>query len=478
MLERFPFHTCLSLAAIFICAACGNVQPRLIDPGALAPQPITPDVAEVTPADAQDLVNQDEQSPAIDLLAELASPDPPCLAVTPGSVNFGGRKMGEIAVATVELSSCGPTPVEIYHIGMKEDSAVEFSVETTMLDHEPGDSQPMMINQGETVSFGVLYVPVNESPLTTDGEILLDEGIVEIHNNSPDPVLEIPVSGAAVCLCCPTAVIKCPQGDEVIPQTVLYLRGDESYAPQGTIQKWEWDVEQPQGSQSVFVPSYTFPNPTFEANVAGVYKFSLTVWDEFGIPSCFPATHQVVVICDETIHIELLWQTPADPDETDTGPEAGSDLDLHFLHPWAAGPDVDGDGAPDGWFDIPFDAFWFNAHPNWGSYDPGINDDPGLDRDDTDGAGPENINLDIPENVTYKVGVHYWNDHGYDSALATVRVYLYSQLVFEAADVLLEDSDMWSVCTIQWPTGLVEPILDADGGHSIFAYYQNPIFWQ
>ena len=40
-----------------------------------------------------------------------------------------------------------------------------------------------------------------------------------------------------------------------------------------------------------------------------------------------------------------------------------------------------------------FDCFWFNAHPNWGSFDPSVDDDPGLDRDDTDGAGPENLFL-------------------------------------------------------------------------------------
>jgi hypothetical protein len=276
---------------------------------------------------------------------------------------------------------------------------------------------------------------------------------------------------------CPTAIIKCAEGDEVIPQTVLHLFGDESYASSGTIMKWEWSIEQPLGSQSVFVPSKTFPNPTFEANVAGVYAFSLTVWDQTNTPSCIPATYEVIVIPDEAIHIELLWYTPDDPDETDTGPEAGSDLDLHFLHPWAAGPDLDGDGQPDGYFDMPFDCFWFNAHPNWGSYDPAINDDPGLDRDDTDGAGPENINLDIPENVVYKVGIHYWNDHGYGAAFATVRVYIYAQLVYEVTDVKLVDSDMWEVCTVEWPSGKVQ-VITTVGGYKITPEYHNPYFFQ
>ena len=277
---------------------------------------------------------------------------------------------------------------------------------------------------------------------------------------------------------CPTAVIQCAEGDEVIPQTVLHLYGDQSYAAVGTIATWSWSVDQPAGSQSVFIPSSTFPNPTFEVNVAGVYTFSLTVKDEQGIPACVPDLFEVVVIPDVAIHIELLWHTPGDPDETDEGPEAGTDLDLHFIHPWAGGPDLDGDGQPDGWFDQPFDCFWFNAHPEWGSFDPAIDDNPGLDRDDTDGAGPENINLNIPENVTYKVGVHSWNDHGYGNSFATVRVYLYSQLVFEVPDVELIDSDMWEVCALDWPSGQVSLVLDSGGDIKITPNYQNPFFFQ
>ncbi len=187
----------------------------------------------------------------------------------------------------------------------------------------------------------------------------------------------------------------------------------------------------------------------------------------------------MVVVPDEAIHIELLWHTPGDPDETDEGSGVGSDLDLHFSHPWAGGPDLDGDGEPDGWFDQPFDCFWFNAHPNWGSFDPSIDDDPDLDLSDTDGAGPEIIGLNIPEDVVYKIGVHYWNDHGYGASNATVRVYIYGSLVFEVVDVQLFDLDMWEVCTVEWPSGLVNPVLSSgDGGYKITPSYQNPYFFQ
>jgi hypothetical protein len=94
-------------------------------------------------------------------------------------------------------------------------------------------------------------------------------------------------------------------------------------------------VKQPVGSQSVFLPSFLAADPTFEVNVAGTYEFQLDVWDQNDQKSLTSAFVTVAVIPDEAIHVELLWTTEGDPDQTDAGPEAGVDLDLHFAHPFA-----------------------------------------------------------------------------------------------------------------------------------------------
>ena len=288
--------------------------------------------------------------------------------------------------------------------------------------------------------------------------------------------------GACVAGCppeMPVAVINVQEGEEVIPQTVIHLKGDQSFGASGGVKKWSWSVTQPVGSQSVFTPSSTFPNPTFEANSAGTYQFKLDVWDGAGNKSCEPAVAEVVAIPDEAIHVELHWNTPNDPDQTDEGPEAGADVDLHFLHPYASGPDLDGDGVPDGWFDQPFDCFWFNPTPNWGSFDPSVDDDPGLDRDDTDGAGPENLNLNIPEDgKTYRIGVHYWHDHGYGPSYVTLRIYIYAMLVWEVKDLKLVNHDMWDAATIEWESGQVTSLTTEGGLYKITPDYQNPFFFQ
>jgi hypothetical protein len=273
----------------------------------------------------------------------------------------------------------------------------------------------------------------------------------------------------------PTALIIVKEGAEVIPQTKLHLEGSQSSSVTGTVVAYAWTVQQPAGSMSTFKPSASVAEPTFEANVAGAYVFRLTVTDSHGAVSCVPGEFTVLVIPDEAIHIELVWDTPGDKDQTDTGPEAGTDLDLHFAHMLATGSDVDKDGTPDGWFDAFFDCYWFNAHPNWGSIDPFADDDPGLDRDDTDGAGPENVNLNVPQDgTTYRLGVHYWSEHGKGPSTANVRVYIYSSLVFETADVELQNLDMWEVATIAWPSGDVTSISKPGGANKIIAGYPSP----
>lgn len=270
-------------------------------------------------------------------------------------------------------------------------------------------------------------------------------------------------------------IIVSAEGQEVIPQTLLHLSANTSHWADGPATQYTWSVDQPELSTSLFLPSKSAPAPTFQVNTAGTYRFSLTVWNAAGATAS-AATFEVYVIPENTIHIELLWTSPGDPDPTDVGPFAGTDMDLHFTHSKATGPDLDGDGSPDPWFDADWDCFWFHPTPDWGN--TGVDaDDPSLDRDDTDGAGPENVNLELPEEgKAYAIGVHYWDDHGFGASYATVRVYIYSQLVFEAKELQLVSKDMWWVGSLAWPSGEVAPKVSPAGSHWITHDYNSPFF--
>jgi hypothetical protein len=193
-----------------------------------------------------------------------------------------------------------------------------------------------------------------------------------------------------------------------------------------------------------------------------------------GRKSCEPALAEVFVCpCEAAIQIELTWVTPGDPDPNDEGPDAGTNLDLHFAHPKAARCDIDGDGVDDPWFDTEWDTFWFDSAQPPDSPAPG-DYVASLDRDDSDGWGPENINAQLQDGDTYKFGVHYRDDHGYGPSLATVRVYVYSTLVYEVRDVSLVEGDLWWVGTIEWPSGQVKPKMTVDAEYWITPDY--PVF--
>ncbi len=429
----------------------------------------------------------------ITVLLRAVDPGGPCLEVKPASVDLGARLAGgPTGTAEVKLLSCGEVPLrlesvrlsgaadaadpELRALGVGESSS---SFILGMGDDVGLDPLPLSLPRGRPFDLEISYAPPAEpSPSDDQGVPIPERAWILVESDSPEGVQAVEASAFAVSQACPTAVIEVAEGLEVTPQTVLHLDGSRSTSPDGAITGYEWSVEQPEGSVSGFLGGASNPRPTFEVNVAGSYTFALEVRDETGAESCAPARAVVDVRPDQAIHVELLWDTPADPDQSDQGPEAGADLDLHFLHPFAAGQDVDEDGEPDGWFDNPFDCFWFNPRPDWGSHDPEVHDNPGLDRDDTDGAGPENLNLNLPEDgSTYRVGVHVWNDHGFGASFATVRIFINGHQVWVKEGVKLENHDMWWVATIDWPSQTVAPTFGSGaGGLKIVPDYEHPAF--
>ncbi|MEC9072062.1 MAG: choice-of-anchor D domain-containing protein, partial [Myxococcota bacterium] len=380
----------------------------------------------------------------------------PCISINPKKVNFGGKLVGTVATVDVEILSCGEAPLRLRSVALDDTGSPDFGLDLGGL---PGvdtgaealtgqedvcssdadcaaglvcDGSACAVELGinQSATFQVTYVPDEINGLDDNGQPTMDLSVIHFVSNAFVSELDVEVRGFGVEVECPTAVIQVVQGEEVIPQTKLDLIGSQSYASSGGISKYQWTVQQPVGSQSFFVPSAAAADPSFTVNAAGMYVFELRVWDDNNEESCIAAQQTVVVNPDEAIHVELLWDTPNDPDQTNIGFEAGADLDLHFMHWFAVGCDIDQDGAPDGWFDGVFDVFWYNDSPIWGSFDPWVDDDPGLDLDDTDGAGPENLNLNIPQDGgMYTVGVHYWNDHGFGPSTATVRIYIHGTLV-------------------------------------------------
>ncbi len=417
----------------------------------------------------------------------VANKSGPCITVNPKKIVFGGKVVGQESIIDFEIQSCGTEPLTVSSITFGEGSSSDYTLDFSKLPEGftdgPNASNALQIPINTKVIVGVKFVPDSVNPRDADNVPIPDEATVVIKSTGFDSTVEIPVSGAGADVVCPTPIITVSEGEEVIPQTVVHLSAAQSYAPFGAITVTNWTVRGPEGAPAtLLLPSPAAVEPLAELNSVGLYTFTLQVRDEFanasGSVECPNATYDILVQPDQAIHIELTWNTPGDVDETDTDEGAGSDLDLHFTHQYGfdRGPDIDGDGVGDPWFHEKWDAFWYNTNPDWATFGE-TRDDPTLDRDDYDGAGPENLNLGIPESgVTYRIGVHYWNDWGFGVANPTVKVFHYADEIYNVSVQDMNELDMWCVGEINWPVPAVVRCSDDGQPEAITPRYINTFF--
>ncbi len=430
----------------------------------------------------------------------LANQKVPCLKIIPATqVNFGFVPIGTEGSRKVILQSCGDADVRVTGLDLGDDKDDIFKLNTADVKGLGGkpvsEDNAIVLKTNEQVTVEVLCSPEEEKK-DKDGKPAAYTASIGVADNTIQQDKKIALSCWGTKTNCPTPVIVSQEGEEIIPQQELNLVGAQSFAgPNQKVDKWKWTVlKQPKGSgDHKFWPNAGAPDVKFGAktskdgtdyitvNIAGEYVFQLEVWDDAGNEGCVAAKQTILVIPDQAIHVELLWDTPGDLDKLDSGLGNGSDMDLHFAHPSAAASkicktpaemcgvnpckcqdDLDKDGKADPWFHGLYDVFWFNAAPNWGSQDPTVQDNPTLDLDDTDGWGPENLNLKEPENnKVYRVGVHYWDNHDYGDSTANVRIYILGVLKADMTSTVMSECDFWWVKDIEWPSG---KLLDVSGG--------------
>lgn len=424
----------------------GSSFPGTLDPGESFPIRIYFNPLDDLPSDAELIFfSNDPESPeyVVNLVGNSGSP---CLQLNhEDEVNFGEGGIGFANNKTIIIENCSPssdlTVTDVDVCTFVSDSDCDpadplFQIKDGSLPGELPDGDAV-IGPQDTASFVLTYTP--ESLDVSTGELTL---------KSDDPAkttLVVPVIGKGTDNACPQAVAEAKLADSMrwqtevntIPLKTVQFRAENSIDQDGTIARYEWSlVQKPTNSTARFTPSPTVEEPSLFLDLAGDYVVELKVFDDKGTESCGDqALVTIHATPDEDIHVQLVWDTPTDTDQTDA---FGTDLDLHLLHP---------NGL---WNRHPYDVFWNNPEGEWGA--PGPSDNPSLDIDDTDGAGPENINLTDPENgLTYAVGVYYYASEGYGPSYATVRIFIQGQQEFEWRDMFLPtDNAFWYVATISW----------------------------
>ena len=199
-------------------------------------------------------------------------------------------------------------------------------------------------------------------------------------------------------------------------------------------------VTQPLGSSVVPVPANARAS-SITPLVAGSYSLRYVAVNSNGDLSACDIDYQAWV--GDALRIELFWNLDI-PEDSDN-----SDMDLHLAHENASS-----------FFDGSWDCFYSNCQVpdgepgqlNWG--DEISEDNPRLDVDDTDGWGPENINIEQPElNVRYRIGVHNYRNQNGSPAKVQVRVYCLGVVQAELGPLELntgqppipDNNDVWII---------------------------------
>ncbi len=303
-------------------------------------------------------------------------------------------------------------------------------------------------------------------------------GRMQVYSNASGSPHSVDLFGRGVDNACPFPAVVVDRFD-VAPLDQLLLDGSPSFDPGGEVRRWEWSVlSRPDGSVSQIFEGFEdprrpadggtpddpeTPEAVFFVDLAGHYEIELRVIDNLGQMSCAPESTLISIdaVPEKDLHLQLVWSTPADPDETDL---FGTDVDLHLRH--QSGGDSWGERAG-GW-----DCYFANTGPDWGVQGD-VADNPSLDIDDRNGAGPENINLARPEpGVTYDIGVLYFksessfNQPDADPRIehlsyATLRLYIHGELMLEFVDrELTQVNQLWWVAGLEWCEDLLRcPII-------------------
>ncbi|MBU0551424.1 hypothetical protein KKF91_01555 [Myxococcota bacterium] len=416
------------------------------------------------------ILSDDPNSP--ELIVDLsANGETPCLTVTPRALEFETSLVNRTDSRPLSIESCGGTQLTISDIYIADSSDPAFGVVEESLPAMP--SVLPALTPGELPP--ARQIQVSFSPR----EQHIYNGTLIIESDDPvTPKREVSLLGRGVQNACPRAAAT---QDEffVNPLDPVILDGSASVDPDGpgnVPERYEWVVTaRPMGSTSQPIENFIDPlqpqdggpdddvyTPTamFFTDLAGTYTIELRVTDNLGAgaAACTSAIAVVTIIAkpDEAIHVQLVWDTPMDVNQTD---EDGTDLDLHFLHPRA-----------NNWFDPGLDCYFRDYEPDWGQQG-NPNDNPTLDIDDFNGAGPENVSLAQPEIILdefdealpYTIGVHYnksvarTTGEEFGASHASVRVFLNGEIAWDSQEALgglkeLErEGHFWEAAQIFWP---------------------------
>ncbi|AWV89824.1 hypothetical protein [Bradymonas sediminis] len=399
-----------------------------------APQTREPESGELI------IVSNDPHQPEY-LVALQGNFGAPCIVVSPvDALEFPQTSVAQQARQIVNIENCNAlTTLTLTSVALTDDGDAAFEItDRGRFNDSPGEE--MTLDGGEVAQFEVTFRPGEEREY--EGALKIETGEDSLED------VELQLSGRGITDACPSAVATATilDDDTSVPGDVLdvpvmatvQLDASASSAPGDGALDYEWTLLSSPGSSSMRIEGAGEARATLVTDLIGEYKIALRVYNAQGAVNCGePAVITLNVHPASDVHIQLTWRG--------LSPGVGGDMDLHYLHPngyrW--------DSAAEGW-----DCYYRNSTPNWNV----PSGSPALVAESNESPGPEAIRHSNLEEVFYKIGVHYYSDHGASHADATVEVFSGERLIYAAQDQRLTNRQFWLVGLLNGADHTVVPV--------------------
>ena len=351
----------------------------------------------------------------------------PHLTLSPPQCDFGEVAVNIPAFCDVSIGNDGQRELTITDVGYIPSNDPVFSVSGAFpipLGLPPGSATTVRVQFRPTVA----QAYVGGIFMTTTDPTQVDVIIPLTGSGGANPTAVarvLSVNGTPTTEASPA----------VRPLDNVVLTGADSAAgtPGRTITGYTWElITRPAGSTvELTTPGAMTTGFSFNSSgsnrpgidVSGTFVARLTVRDDAGVASTNDARVTLNAIPTEDLNIQLTWD---DPD---------ADIDLHVVR---------GLGPRWGTNDCHYGNCKTPAVLNWGGGDAS----PRLNVDDTDGFGPEIINIVQPSNGTYTVGVH--NYRGRPGIEVTIKITVQGALLGEYTRTLTACDQWWDVARVIW----------------------------
>lgn len=380
---------------------------------------------------ASDAINGPVGGIVIDLTANGADLGAPSIRVEPARCDFGSVAVGVRALCTVSIANDGAQALSIDSLTL---SNLDASATFGTFDFDTDIATPAAVQPGTATSVTLAATPSALGSFEGSLTIASNAGVVDVPlfvTGSQDPTAVARVK----------SVNGAPfSGSSVEPLDDVVLSGDQSVA---NIVGYAWTIVEKPSESSVtlsapnsvdtgFVFSSSLGN-TNGIDVAGTFRVRLTVTDAAGAVSTNDATVTLNSVPTGGLHVQLSWTA------------SSNDLDLHlgrgFGVNWCSQDDCYYGNCAD------------NAGVNWDGIAGGTPGDPRLDIDDTNGFGPENIQIEEPVDNSYIIGVHAYSGEGGGAGFTPtdvrVKVFINGALTETFDGHLSAKNQFWRVARIE-----------------------------